>query len=186
MFDGVLNGGYCTPTSPVIRIGSSFADTIPISYGDNMFSIVFSIYSYSIQNSVKHGLLACNTGTFVFRIHTNNFIQLSGDISAGYPPLGQAGLQSHPIGSYQTLAPYLNNTSISSLLISNVNSIPQMNIPVQNLPILQQSNLAKPQIQPLVPGASGADKARSSLLESFRSNQVRFHNHGVWTFVSSS
>ena len=147
-------------------------DSIPISDGDNLFSIVFFKDSFRTASNIAYLPITRASGTFVFRIHTNNFIQLSGDISAGYPPLGQAGLQSHPIGSYQTLAPYLNNTSISSLLISNVNSIPQMNIPVQNLPILQQSNLAKPQIQPLVPGAAGADKARSSLLESFRSNQV--------------
>ena len=86
------------------------------------------------------------------------------------------------LGSYQTLAtPYLGNSaataaSLSSLLISN--SIPQLqNIQVhQNMPIIPHTSSLQKQtgLQTLVPVSttSGSDKLRSSLLESFRSNQV--------------
>ena len=79
---------------------------------------------------------------------------------------------------YPTLAtPYLGNSaataaSLSSLLISN--SIPQLqNIQVhQNMPIIPHtSSLPKPTLIP-VSSTSASDKLRSSLLESFRSNQV--------------
>ena len=84
------------------------------------------------------------------------------------------------LAPYQTLAtPYLGNpaataASLSSLLISN--SIPQLqNIQVQNMPIISHSSsLSKSSgLQTLLPvSSSPSDKLRSSLLESFRSNQV--------------
>ena len=80
-----------------------------------------------------------------------------------------------PIASYPTVSPFLNNSSLSTYLISHLNSIPQIqNIQVhQSMPIIPSSSITKPQIQGLLQSSSSTlDKSRSSLLESFRSNQV--------------
>ena len=104
---------------------------------------------------------------FVFNIHTNNFIQIPQDISTAYSGIGQS-LHNHHVASYHPLS------SLSPLLISNINSIPplstpQMSLQVQNMPIIPRSNISKPQISSLIQSTS-PEKSRSSLLENFRSN----------------
>jgi len=97
------------------------------------------------------------------------------EITAGFS-LNAGQSLSTPVASYPTVSPFLNNSSLSTYLISHLNSIPQQlqqNIQVHpSMPIIPSSSITKPQLHSLLPSSSPLDKARSSLLESFRSNQV--------------
>ena len=121
--------------------------------------------------------LSCRfkTTSFIFFAQRDNFIQLSPDYSQLSQCLQSGTLAAAPAPSYPTVSPFIsNNSSISSFLISNVNSIPQMNIQVQNMPILPSSNISKPQLQSLIQSSS-SEKSRSTLLDSFRNNTVGEH-----------